>query len=87
MSAHRPPPWVRPVWVPPKTAEPVTATCATCGAQSRPFLSIINPDLWRCDTCLPDITHTASTVVTGSALPYTSPRTSSRQHCHGGRVS
>lgn len=31
----------------------ITVPCARCGAPSRPFLAIINPDLWQCDTCLP----------------------------------
>jgi hypothetical protein len=31
----------------------IIAPCSRCGAPSRPFLAIINPDLWQCDTCWP----------------------------------
>lgn len=31
----------------------IRVPCARCGTLSRPFLAIINPDLWQCDACLP----------------------------------
>jgi hypothetical protein len=31
----------------------IIVPCSRCGAKSRPFLEVINPDLWQCDTCLP----------------------------------
>ncbi len=31
----------------------IIVPCSRCGTPSRPFLAIINPDLWQCDACLP----------------------------------
>ncbi|OZB39545.1 MAG: hypothetical protein B7X48_08840 [Acidiphilium sp. 34-60-192] len=31
----------------------IIVPCSRCGTPSHPFLAIINPDLWQCDTCLP----------------------------------
>ncbi len=33
--------------------QPITVPCSRCGTLSRPFMGVINPDLWQCDTCLP----------------------------------
>lgn len=37
------------------TADPagIITPCARCGVMSRPFITVSNPDLWQCDTCLP----------------------------------
>lgn len=32
----------------------IVVPCERCGIDSRPFIAIANPDLWMCDTCLPD---------------------------------
>jgi hypothetical protein len=31
----------------------ITVACSRCGIPSRPFIAVINPDLWQCDACLP----------------------------------
>jgi hypothetical protein len=37
----------------PVEAASITVPCSRCGTLSRRYLSIINPDLWQCDACLP----------------------------------
>ncbi len=31
----------------------IAVPCSRCATPSRPFIAVINPDLWQCDTCLP----------------------------------
>lgn len=31
----------------------IIVPCSRCGTPSRPFLAVINPDLWQCDACQP----------------------------------
>jgi hypothetical protein len=36
-----------------KTYAATIVPCSRCGTPSRPFIAVINPDLWQCDACLP----------------------------------
>lgn len=33
----------------------IVVPCNRCGAVSRPFIEVINPEFWQCDACLPDV--------------------------------